>query len=627
MTVISLFSDILLICLFVALHVHVHSAFVHRSCRTSSYRFIPPFRDNVSLRLQQIQEVAVDPNDVLQENIRVQVTQLVSQRAEARWRGDYPKADSLRDKIEALPIPEYLHIVIKDNPRACGGGSTWKLIYNVPLIANNEPTVLNMAHNALGLAAFSSERAIAVSFAQLNLLVERAKKQLQCWTDVNKELKIVTSSSSDNFQVDIRKLQCLDAHMISNWSAVEFGLRGRKSADAAFWFALAGASDPELFSLLTSVSIKELERFGCRSSCRPKDVTSVANRLAAAGLRNAPALEEVVLRCLQSKQKNGTQNQRQESFIDLHSDSCALMIWKFSTRQRKQRTFLSTAAKHWEHHNDVHDRTDGLEMNNVKGKDKNKRWSELFTDPTRPLVVDLGCGMGVSLLGLASLDSSGCSHGSHQPNCNFIGVDLSSLAIGYATGLASRWGLDGRLAFVAMSADALLGQLKSYPGPIEQIMIQFPTPYRLASSAPNISTDEQKKIGGNSQLPESAFDGFMVTVELLRLASGILYSSAHKKKGKLIIQSNCEDVAVWVKNLAQEEADLEMVLQTNYVKRISGTPTKRTLNWIAMGGERAEGRGWSIEPLLPRKGRTETEIACILNGTPVHRCMLIPRAP
>ena len=52
---------------------------------------------------------------------------------------------------------------------------------------------------------------------------------------------------------------------------------------------------------------------------------------------------------------------------------------------------------------------------------------------------------------------------------------------------------------------------------------------------------------------------------------------------------------------------------------------KRTTDWISCGGERAEGEGWSTQPILPRIGRTETEVACMMNGTPVHRCRL--RAP
>jgi len=56
--------------------------------------------------------------------------------------------------------------------------------------------------------------------------------------------------------------------------------------------------------------------------------------------------------------------------------------------------------------------------------------------------------------------------------------------------------------------------------------------------------------------------------------------------------------------------------------RTAGRPTKHTLDWIAMGGERAARTGWFQQSVLALTGRTETDIACMLNETPVHRCML-----
>jgi SAM-dependent methyltransferase len=317
--------------------------------------------------------------------------------------------------------------------------------------------------------------------------------------------------------------------------------------------------------------------------------------------------------------------------LDLHSDYCSLMIWKFSTRQRKQRSFLLIAAKHWD---ERHDTTGSLDptislADDNKGDtdadtDRNgntpshQPWDEVFTDPTRKMVVDVGCGMGVSALGLSSLDGNSNSTTAidHDwSSYNYVGVDLSQIGIGYAKGITRRWGLEERAAFVVDSAENLLEYAKQYPGPIELVMIQFPTPYRLDS-------DDDVIKGGNSQLPTSAVDGFMVSSNLLKLAADLLQGSDGRPGGKLIMQSNCEDVAVWMRDIAINQAGFEIVRLENEVEIVQGTPTRRTMNWIAMGGERALGPGWSSEPLLPRKGRTETEIACILNGTPVHRCML-----
>jgi SAM-dependent methyltransferase len=237
----------------------------------------------------------------------------------------------------------------------------------------------------------------------------------------------------------------------------------------------------------------------------------------------------------------------------------------------------------------------------------------MFADPSRPLIVDIGCGMGLSLLGLASLEQeTSSSRISWIQGCNFVGVDLSAVAIGFARGIASRWGL-GRLAFVLASADQLLDDLKSYPGPVRRIMIQFPTPYRLASSSLG---------GGNMQLPSSFIDGFMVSKKVLGLSRYLLQKSGDND-ARLLMQSNCEDVAVCMCNLARE-AGFVVVEDSRSVMEESGEPTQRTRNWIDLGGERAIGPGWRSSPLLPRLGQTETEIACTLNKTPVHRCVLRP---
>jgi SAM-dependent methyltransferase len=607
-------------------------------------------------RALHLHQITVDADTVLDEDIRSKLTTLVRQRADARWKGDYTAADVFRKEIELLDLPPGFEIVTEDIARNEGGGSTWKLVYDLhtagAAVVNNShrqsASVLNLAHAALGMVVSSSERGVAVSPQQLDPLVHQAKVQLQHWSKIDNELKLahngVTSSTSGfelSFSLDrLRSLESRESiEEVASWSAVEADLRGRKAADAAFWFSLAGVSDTELFSLLTRVCVKELQRFGERPSCRAKDVRGIVERLAAAGVRDDPVLQKVALQCLESKSIVATENGEAKIdysiLLDLHSDYCSLMIWKFSTRQRKQRSFLLTAAKHWD---ERHDTTGSLDptislADDNKGDtdadtDRNgntpshQPWDEVFTDPTRKMVVDVGCGMGVSALGLSSLDGNSNSTTAidHDwSSYNYVGVDLSQIGIGYAKGITRRWGLEERAAFVVDSAENLLEYAKQYPGPIELVMIQFPTPYRLDS-------DDDVIKGGNSQLPTSAVDGFMVSSNLLKLAADLLQGSDGRPGGKLIMQSNCEDVAVWMRDIAINQAGFEIVRLENEVEIVQGTPTRRTMNWIAMGGERALGPGWSSEPLLPRKGRTETEIACILNGTPVHRCILTVRS-
>jgi tRNA G46 methylase TrmB len=404
-------------------------------------------------------------------------------------------------------------------------------------------------------------------------------------------------------------------------------LRGRKAADAAFWFALAGVTDTSLMESLANICAKELERFGSRPSCRPKDILHVMERLAAAGIRSTNAvLQQAVLAALASKEHLLNPC----DLLNFHSDHSLVMIWRFSTRQRKQRAFLKSALQHWERHSGESKSDTSFAVRNDKALPKTN-WSDFYKDPTRPLVVDIGCGMGVSLLGLAQCDDDSASSLGDWSEYNYAGVDLSGLAIGYARGLSYRWGLEDRLQFFVDDAESFMKRVvDSYPGPVRFCVLQFPTPYRLQQSDfvndnnENLPPSSERK--GNSQLPSDVTSGFMVTKQLVRLIHGALRKGC--ANGTLLIQSNCEDVAVWMRQMACDEIGFQYIQSNSEPEALSPqvrmrTP-KRTLDWIAMGGERAEGKGWSTRAILPRIGRTETEVACMLNGTPVHRCLLVP---
>lgn len=522
-------------------------------------------------------EISVDEIDL--------ISTLVQKRAEARRCGDYKSADSIRDEIISIDLPDCMEVVIEDIPRRDGGGSLWRFQRNSPVEPIEGPTVLQLAHAALGLAMASSEGKVPTPEHELTLLVTQARDRIKMGGIVDVEL------------------------------------RGRKAADAAFWFALAGVTDESLMQSLASISASELERFGARSSCRAKDVWQILERMAAAGLKYHLPLQEAAKRALDAKREETSEQADTESLLDFYSGRCRLMLWKFSTKQRKQRAFLQSAVAHWEHHKLHATRTAPIQQALSSKKYEGISWSDVYSDPTRPLVIDVGCGMGVSLLGL----SNNCSEFpvlADWSECNFAGVDLSGLAIGYGRGLAKRWGLEDRLNFSVDSAENFLQRVvDSYPGPVELCLVQFPTPFRLAVSRSGM---------GNSQLPSDFTDGFMVTKALLQLVRDALCKGDTAKHGNLLLQSNCEDVAVWMQHTACEDvgfqavADFDVPEESNEhevtVKRIP----KRTLDWIAMGGKCAEGEGWSKIPLLPRSGWTETEVACMMNGTPVHRTLLTP---
>ncbi|KAL3764218.1 hypothetical protein ACHAWU_004030 [Discostella pseudostelligera] len=558
-------------------------------------------------------------------------------------------------------------VMITDIPRSDGGGSYWELIpidnhQLLDIVDHNskKENVLQLAHAALGMAVSASERGVDMDTATLNNLIRRAVDRLQA----------------------IKQMKALSNFLPGTSAAATVGeLHGRKAADAILWFALAGynpsynneqSDDTELYSDLVEIATEELQRFGMNSSCRAKDVLHIVERIAMAGIggTSSQRLYRLAAQCLEVKMDayatikdrdiNDIANKTADTAADanansitdddamadekedsidyesiiqslrdysfgLHSDRSLLGLWRFSTRQRKQRAFFMNAARHFEGTYEYQEGADTLD-DTFDYKSKQYDWSTVFKDPSRPLVIDVGCGMGVSLLGLASNQHINDDNEMHLEwsECNFVGVDQSRLAIGYANGVCSRWGLEATLAFLVDSAEECLIKIsESYPGRVPLIMLQFPTPFRF----PNIANDDDVvsdeitastgRMGFNTQLPEGAeSNDFMVTERLLALTHAILSNC----EGKLLIQSNCEDVAVHMRN-ASMKVGFRSITVKHPVTSVACV-TQRAHRWIGMGGERAIGGGWSQKPLLPLKGRTETEVACVLDGKPVHRCII-----
>ena len=623
------------------------------------------------------------PSTILSADLCERIDIVVQKRAQARWDGNYGEADRLLEKLETgivLPHPS-IELVMEDIPRRLGGGSTWKLQMNVKIDSFGTPmmqsssdrsdekkmswprgrspeNVLNLAHAALGMAVSASERHSALlsasdEIAKQNIIVQ-AKRQLERWNKVDQNLRSHKSfpKKSENKSTALLELHNVllgsqsktftedeVSHTIGDWISVESHLQGRKAADAAFWFALAGIKDGELYKLLTAVAVKEMQRFGARPSCRVKDLMAVLDRLAAAGIRNNSELDYITQMIIQSKTRQYGKEENLSAAlkcpVNLHSESCLLMLWKFSARQRKQKSFLRMAAEHGDSTKaDIEGSLLSEANTSAAATYLSYDWNTIYRDASRPLVIDVGCGMGVSLLGLATID------GSFQPNdssgsnglqqdwsgCNFLGVDLSALAIGYANNIATRWNLTDKLFFAVDDSERLLNTVAAcYPGPVAWVLVQFPTPYRLNATA----TTENVTVvspSGNSQLPKSASDGFMVTPDCLRQVGNILRGSdCTSPTGHLLLQSNCEDVAIYMKDMAND-LGMSSVKAIKYCAKSSNrTRTQRGQTWMAMGGKQAIGPEWWLEPILPRLGRTETEVGCILNETPVHRCVLRAR--
>ena len=591
----------------------------------------------------------VDPESVLDIEDVDQLTDLVDKRSRARWDGNFQAADDLLMQIQAFPLPVSYHVLLEDKSRKLGGGSTWTIVREENFEAQimDGPTILHLAHAALGLAIEAS--------MESNLKRARAETSDHLdESEANFDNILPGFEFGNEYELDRRIESLVDqakCRLRQQPEVLQYELNGRKSVDAAYWFALAGVTDEDLYQQLAEIATNELSRFGFRASWRSKFVHQILARLSAAGLKQNDRLVEVATQCLIQRSQNdepcdengftfSTNDNSESPIFDLHSDRSLLMIWKFSTKQKKQGVFLQSALKHWEQYtantsiisrSNDDDSDDESHIGDPPKKATCMDWNEMFNDPTRPLILDIGCGMGVSLLGLATCDEDSPMIGCKWSDCNLLGVDCGMLGIRYARSLAKRWGIDSRLQYVVDTAEQFLCSVKSYPGPVLLCLIQFPTPYRLEKTylidgEIENQTNMDDFFGGNSQLPKSADDGFMVSNALLDSVRGVLL----KSRGKLLLQSNCEDVAVWMRNAACNDGRYDYVVD-NFVPSWKPNPNsssripQRTSEWISMGGERAEGPGWMSQPVLPRQGATETEVACILNGTPVHRCLLVPR--
>jgi hypothetical protein len=121
--------------------------------------------------------------------------------------------------------------------------------------------VLQLAHAALGLAVEAS--------VQTNL--ERARNTM---VGGIMEAQTTPPARNDDDDDKTESLQSIvkQTKQRLQHASVQYELGGRKAADAAFWFALAGVQDAVLFDSLRDLVTLELQRFGERPSCRAKDV-------------------------------------------------------------------------------------------------------------------------------------------------------------------------------------------------------------------------------------------------------------------------------------------------------------------------------------------------------------------
>lgn len=400
-------------------------------------------------------------------------------------------------------------------------------------------------------------------------------------------------------------------------------LRGRISADTAYNLALSGVQkSSHILDALVSIGIHELQRVGQRSSFKSKFVLQMIEKFAITGASQKKLNQLYIIAAGLLDKKNyhdlGLIQSLKGGNYGLYSMRPLLWLWRFSTKHKKLNPNVLS-----------------LSMMATSSDKSTLCWNDAFLNPSHDLILDIGCGMGVCLLNSAMCSRRQSSLGTQGmipeemkevdwKSSNYVGVDLNQLMILYANGIISRsekLSTEKCIQFFNIPGELLLKNiLFAYPGKVSLIMIQFPSPYRL----------ETVKSGGNEQLPTLAGKGFMINEELLQLIADVL--ELNGGKGKLLFQTKCEDIAIYVKNLALDTGRYMMIRCSNSIQSIekdvySEGNYKRPLRvdeWLSsnLNAERAEGSIWSAAPLCPSFCRSETEIACEVDNTFVHRCIM-----
>ena len=96
---------------------------------------------------------------------------------------------------------------------------------------------------------------------------------------------------------------------------------------------------------------------------------------------------------------------------------------------------------------------------------------DVYSDPSRRLHLDIGCGKGGFLLSLAPTDES----------YNYLGLEIRPGVAQYAKDRIARHGVEGRVDFIGCNANVdlerLLERYVAQKGSLERVTIQFPDPH------------------------------------------------------------------------------------------------------------------------------------------------------
>uniref|UniRef100_A0A7C9DVI1 tRNA (guanine(46)-N(7))-methyltransferase n=1 Tax=Opuntia streptacantha TaxID=393608 RepID=A0A7C9DVI1_OPUST len=150
-------------------------------------------------------------------------------------------------------------------------------------------------------------------------------------------------------------------------------------------------------------------------------------------------------------------------------------------------------------------------------------WSTVYSDPAKPLAVDIGSGNGLFLMGMATL----------RMDLNFLGLEINEKLVTRCLHSVRQTG-GKNLHFIATNATSTFRSIvSSYPGPLILVSIQCPNP--------------------DFNDPEHRWR--MIQRSLTEAIADLLAS-----EGKVFLQSDIEEVALRMKKQFLEEGKGKLAL-------------------------------------------------------------------
>ena len=432
---------------------------------------------------------------------------LVDERVACRRSKNYERSDEIRVLLNKH------NIVIKDIPWKSGGGSTWGKI---------EPPSQSTQRQGEGEGGGTTSSS----------------------SSENSSSKSSSSSSSDSTHEPTSILNAIAQRPFHNNNVVRLlhhdlllpsklrQIQGRTSADIAFRLALSGHGSTEIYNLLLQNATEEIQRCRQKLSFRPYDMIVMCEKFAVAGccrrhhrlvvegngIDSCAAFYGAVVEIGREKLRKTVQQLAMSGSMALElalsdiehpsygllSSRPLLSLWRYSARQRKygkqvskQKTSTMTTVVDTETEVEAEVEAEAEAEAGEAVVMTVEDIESMFEDPDLPMVVDLGCGWGTTLLGLSRQQQQEEEEEEEEEEQvkrikdkrrkkrrNYLGVDMSDKCVGYGNNVARRWGVKGCCSFVVASVDDVLVLLeKSQRICVDLFLIQFPTPYRVSEFA------------------------------------------------------------------------------------------------------------------------------------------------